>query len=643
MLEKFRMLAQTWVAKVLLALITIPFALFGVEYYFRQAGGSADTVAKVGSVSITQAEFNDNLRDQLERMREGLGGARVDTSLLDTPQLRYETLQGLINRHLLAAYADKQHLSVSDAYLAHEIAQFDAFQENGKFSQARYESLLRERGLTPAVFESRVRDDLKIQLEQEALTGSQWVPAVSIDAFLKLNDQTRELALVEIPVERFLAQVHVDDAQVKQYYDSHQEQFKVPERIKVQYLVLSADQLAQGEAVSPADIAKAYADPSNQARWQGKETRRARHILIAAPASAGKAKRDAAKAEAEKILAEAQAHPDRFAALAKQYSQDPGSAANGGDLGYFGRGMMTQPFENAVFSMKPGEIRGPIETEFGYHIIELTDVKAGKGKTLAEATPQIAEELRRQRASKQFSDEAETFSNLVYEQSGDLKPAADKLKLPIHSSDWIVRGAPLQDPVLGNPKLQNAMFALESVKDGRNTPAIEVAPNTLVSAHVVAHEPSVIRPLADVQASIVQTLQREAAARLARQDGEAQLAALQAGKADNLPWSKARQFTRQQALSERLPANVVTAAFAANPSHLPAYAGAALPTGTYALLRVSQVKEGNAGDAAKRKQAEVGLTRAYGDAVLTAFLAGLRQEATVRLLNKSVLEPRQDR
>ncbi|MBU6505277.1 MAG: SurA N-terminal domain-containing protein [Betaproteobacteria bacterium] len=642
MLDKFRILSQTWVAKVLLALITIPFALFGVEYYFRQAGGGADTVAKVDGVSITQSEFNDNLRDQLERMREGLG-TRVDTSLLDTPQLRYETLQGLINRHLLAGYADKQHLSVSDAFLAHEISQFDAFQENGKFSQARYEALLRERGLTPAVFESRVRDDLKIQLEQDALTGSQWVPGVTIDAFLKLNDQSRELALVEIPVQRYLAQVHVDDAQIKQYYDTHQDQFRVPERIKVQYLVLSADQLAQGETVSPADIAKVYEDPSNQSRWKGTETRRVRHILIAAPAAAGAAKRAAAKAQAEKILAEAQAHPDRFAALAKQYSQDPGSAAQGGDLGYFGRGMMTQPFENAAFSMKTGEIRGPVETEFGYHIIELTDIKAGKGKTLAEATPQIAEELRRQRAAKQFSDAAETFSNLVYEQSGDLKVAAEKLKLTVRTSDWIVRGAPLQDPILGNAKLQNALFAQESVKDGRNTPAIEVAPSTLVSAHVVSHEPSVVRPLADVRAAILQTLQRDEAAKLAKADGEKQLAALQAGKGETLPWSKVRQFTRQQALSDGLPQGVVTAAFEANTSHLPAYAGALLPTGTYALLRISQVTEGNATDAAKRKQAEVALTRAYGDAVLTGFLAALRQDSTVRLINKSVLEPRRDR
>lgn len=643
MLDRFRVLAQTWVAKVLLALITIPFALFGVEYYFRQAGGGADAVAKVDGTVITQGEFNDNLRDQLERMKAGLRGARVDPSLLDTPQLRYETLQGLVNRHLLSAYADKQQLAVSDAFLAREIAQFDAFQEDGKFSQARYETALRERGLTPAVFESRVRDDLKIQMEQETLTGSQWAPAVAIDAFLKLNDQSREVALVEVPVERFIPQMQVDDAQIKQYYDGHLDQFKTPERVKVQYLVLSADQLARSDVVSPADIAKVYEDPANQARWHGPETRRASHILITVPAKASDDQRKAAKAQAEKILAEVKAHPERFSALAKVQSQDPGSAAQGGDLGYFGRGMMAPPFESAVFSMKRGEISDLVETEFGYHIIELTDIRASKGKTLAEASPQIAQELRHQRAAKQFAEMAEAFSNLVYEQSGDLKATSEKFKLPIQVSDWITRSQPATDPLLGNAKLQNALFAPESVKDGRNTPAIEVAPNTLVSAHVVVHEPSVIRPLAEVKASILQTLQHEGAAKLAKQAGEAQLVLLQSGKAGAMPWSKARQLTHQTALSGGLPPSLVIAVFQADPTRLPAYAGAVLPTGTYTLLRISAVTEGNAADPVKRKQAEVGLTRAYGDAVLSGFLEELRRNATIRLVKKNVLEPRQDR
>ncbi len=638
MLEKFRVMSQTWVAKVILALITIPFALFGVEYYFRQSGGGADTVAKVDGHAITQAEFTENLRNQLERMQESLRGARVDPALLDTPETRRETLEALINRRMLTDYADHARLTIPDNLLVNEISQAAPFQEDGKFSQARYEEALRARGLTPAVFESRLRDDLKIQLVQESLASTQWVPQVAVDAFLTLNDQSRELSVAEIPLAAFMAQVKIDDDAVKQYYDAHPDRFKVPERVKVQYLVLSADQLAQDIAVTPEEISRAYADPANQARWGGTETRRASHILVTVPPKATEAQRNAAREQAQKILAEAQAHPDQFAALAKKYSQDPGSAAQGGDLGYFGKGAMAQPFEAAVFGMKAGEIRGPVETEFGFHIIHLTDVKAGKGRTLAEVTPQLTQELRRQRAAQRFAEAAETFSNLVYEQSTSLKPAADKLKLTLKDSGWIARGEPVQEPLLNNPKLLNALFSSESTQDGRNTQAVEVAPNTLVAAHVVAHEPSVARPLAEVREAIAQMLQREEAAKRVRQEGEARLADLRAGKPVTLSWSPTRQLTRQQALSGGLPPVVVTPAFQVSTTHLPAYAGAAIPSGTYVLVRVTQVTAGNPADPAKRKQAEAGLTRAYGDATMSGFIAGLRKAADVRLVNKAVLE-----
>ncbi len=638
MLEKFRVMSQTWVAKVILALITIPFALFGLEYYFRQSSGGADTVAKVDGYAITQAEFAENLRNQLERMQAGLRDARIDPAALETPELRREALAGLVNRHLLAAYADRVRLTVPDNLLVNEISQVEAFQDDGKFSQARYEEILRSRGLTPAVFESRLRDDLKVQLVQESLATTQWVPQVAVDAFLTLNDQTRELSVAEIPLSAFLGQVKIDDSTIRQYYDAHQDRFTVPERVKVQYLVLATDPLAQDVVVTPEEIAKAYSDPANQARWSGAETRRASHILITVPPKASDAQRSAAREQAQKLLEQVQAHPDQFAALAKQYSQDPGSAPQGGDLGYFGRGAMAAPFETAVFGMKPGAIQGPVETEFGFHIIKLTDVKAAKGRTLAEATPQLTQELRKQRAAQRFAEAAESFSNLVYEQSTSLKPAADKLKLTIKDSGWITRGGAVDAPLLNNPKLLNALFATESIQDGRNTQAIEVAPGTLVAAHVVAHEPAVARPYAEVKDAIGQMLQREEAAKRARQDGEARLADLRAGKTAAMPWSPTRQLTRQVALASGLSPMVVTPAFQVSATHLPAYTGAAIPSGSYILVRVTQVTPGNPEDATKRKQAEAGLTRAYGDATMSGFMAGLRKTADVRLINKAVLE-----
>ena len=285
LLEKFRSMSKTWVAKVILVAITVPFALFGLEYYFRQSG-TADTVAKVDGYSITQAEFNETLRSQQEQLRANNRDQALDPASLDTPQLRSEVLNALINRHLATSYADHANIIIPDHLLVSEISRIEPFQDNGHFSQARYEEALHARGLVPALFESRLRDDLKNELVQEGLITTDWVPQVSVNAFLTLSGQQRDVSVAEITPDAFLDRVKVDDASIQKYYDSHLDRFKVEERVKVQYLVLSADQLSQSIEVSAADVAKAYADPANKARWGGQETRRASHILIlAAPLS----------------------------------------------------------------------------------------------------------------------------------------------------------------------------------------------------------------------------------------------------------------------------------------------------------------------------------------------------------------------
>ena len=636
LLEKFRSMSKTWVAKVILVAITVPFALFGLEYYFRQSG-TADTVAKVDGYSITQAEFNETLRSQQEQLRANNRDQALDPASLDTPQLRSEVLNALINRHLATSYADHANIIIPDHLLVSEISRIEPFQDNGHFSQARYEEALHARGLVPALFESRLRDDLKNELVQEGLITTDWVPQVSVNAFLTLSGQQRDVSVAEITPDAFLDRVKVDDASIQKYYDSHLDRFKVEERVKVQYLVLSADQLSQSIEVSAADVAKAYADPANKARWGGQETRRASHILILAAPKAPDADRAAARALAEKALAEVNANPSQFAAIAKKYSQDPGSAATGGDLGYFGRGAMTPAFENAVFSLKPDQVSGIVETEFGFHIIRLTDIKTAKGKTVTEVTPEITAELRRQRVGQRFSESAENFSNLVYEQSASLKPAAERLKLTLKDSGWVTHAGQAQDPLLNNPKLIAALFAPESVKNGRNTQAIEVSPNVLVAAHVTLYEAPTARPLNEVGPLIAQLLRREEAGKLAAQEGAARLADLQAGKNISLKWSAVRRLNRQDAVGG-LPSGLVADVFKANANHLPVYTGSATANGSYVIAQISAVVPGTITDAARRKQAEIGLVRGYGDEVMAEFLAALRTEGSFRLVNKAILE-----
>ncbi len=641
MLDKFRDLSKTWVAKALLVFITIPFALFGIEYYFRQSGGS-DAVASVDGYMVSQAQFSESLRNQLDRARSGATpGSALDTAALDSPEMRYEALNALINRYLLTHYADQHHLVVPDATLVKEIGQIQAFQEKGSFSQKRYEQILAAQGMTPAVFESRLRDDLKIQLQQETLSGTQWTPQVSVDAYLKLNNQQREISVALIEASNYLNQVKVTDEQVKAFYDKNIAFFQNPERVKLQYLVYSANDLMQHVNVTADMVRKAYEDPANQARWKGTETRRASHILLAVAPNADAAQRKAAQDRALQLLQQLKAHPEQFAALAKANSQDPGSAPLGGDLGYFGHGAMTPPFDAAVFAMQQGEIKGPVETSFGYHLILVTDIRPGKTLTLAEATPQLTEELRKQLAAQRFAEGAENFSNLVYEQSNSLEPAAKSLQLTLASTDWLVRGTPSGNPLLDQPKFRQAVFTPEVLTQGRNTTAVEVQPNVLVAARVVAHEAASTRSLADVAGAIKQQLQQQEAAHLAAAAGSAALAALKAGKPVEQPhlvWSAPHLVTRQQAGAAGVPAEAVKPAFALAPAALPLYAAASLANGNEALIRVSQITAGATDDPRARSQTETGLSQAYGDEVMSAYMAGIRQGAEVKLLNKAALE-----
>ncbi len=254
-----------------------------------------------------------------------------------------------------------------------------------------------------------------------------------------------------------------------------------------------------------------------------REERRASHILLTVKAGATEDERKAVEAKATTLAAELRKKPAGFADVAKKESQDPGSAAQGGDLGFFARGAMVKPFEDAVFAAKKDEIVGPVKSDFGYHVIRVTDVKPEKGKSLAEATPEIEADLKKGAASRRFAEVAEGLTNLVYEQSTSLKPAADLYKLPIQQSGWFARtgGAP---PLLANPKLIAEIFSDNAIKSKRNTAAIEVAPSVIVSARVIEHKPAEQRPFEAVRAVIEQRYKRDEALKLAdrRRRGEAQ-------------------------------------------------------------------------------------------------------------------------
>ena len=625
MLDIIRERAQGWFAKIILALITVPFALWGVDSYLRN-GGDGVIVAKVDGQSISRQEFNQALKDQQERMRSVMGAA-FDPVMLDKPEMRQALLDNMIEQRLLLGNAAKVGVAVPDEMLARFIAEIPDFQENGKFSQARYETLLSNQGMSPAMLEQRLRQSLVTEQLSDSLTKSTLISRTALDSFVRINEQQREINQAMIYPEQFIPQIKVNSEEIKAYYEKHKEEFRVPEQARLEYVVLSVEDLALQASVTDEEIKKYYDE--HVAQYQEQEQRQASHILITASAKAGAAEMAAAREKAEKLFKEVKQAPGNFAEVARKQSQDPGSANNGGDLGFFARGAMVKPFEDAVFKMSLGEIVGPVQSDFGFHVIKLAAVKPGKARSLAEAKEEIGLELRKQKAGKRFAEAAESFSNSVYEQPDSLKPVADALKLKIQSSPWIgKKGGDVA--LLNNGKLLQAVFSEESLKLKRNTEAVEVRLNTLISARVVEFKAASYKPLDSLSVELGARLQRELADEQAVKRGKEALEQLKQGKdAADLKWSASILISRETAAS--LGQAAVTEIFKADTHKLPAYTGVANPKGGYLVIKVNRVVEQGSVDDAKKKSYAERLRQLLMQENYAAYVASLKQKADIAI------------
>lgn len=616
------------IVQVFLALITLPFAFFGVESYVRSVG-TGDDVARIGDVKISQQQFQQALREQQERLRNQMGG-QFDPKMLDVPQARQAILDDLVDQQLLILEAGKRKLYASDEVVRRTIAGIDAFKIDGKFSPERYEVALKAQGMTPAGFEARLRQDLTLQQLATAVGQSGLVARTVSDRILAMQTERRDVQEYRIGPDVFLDKVKLADDAAKKFYDENSRQFEVPEQAKAEFVVLSMETIGAQLTVSEAE-AKAWFD-GHRDRFVQPEERRASHILIASE----KIGKDKARARAEALLQEIGKNPASFADLAKKNSDDPGSAAKGGDLGFFGRGMMVKPFEDATFLLKDGEISGIVESDFGFHIIKLTGIHAAKEKPFSEVRGEIEAELKKTAASRKFAEAAESFSNIVYEQSDSLKAAAEKFGLTVKQSEWLGRQANPANGPLANEKLLTALFAEDSVKNRRNTEAVEIGPNTLVAARIVDYKPAALQPFESVKVAIETMLRHQEAQALARKDGEARLEALRKGE-DKLAWGAVKGVSRLD--HNVLPPAAVATVFRMETAKLPAFAGAELPGNGFALFRLNKVEAGEVLDEA-RKQAMLGqLANLEMQEEVQSYLAALRHRYKVEI-NKAALESR---
>ncbi|WP_297324870.1 SurA N-terminal domain-containing protein [Nitrosomonas sp.] len=571
------------VVQVIMGLAVLPFLFWGVESY-RDKGGEG-YVAIVDGEEIPRREYEQALRDHHERMR-GMLGANFDSAMLDTFEVRNSVLERLIQQRLLNREAVNNGFIVLDSQLVKTIRDIPAFQKDSKFSKQQYEELLRAQGLTPAVFESRVRQELLLQQLLDGYSENGFAPKSVAERVRYLSEVQREISQLQIEPEQFLSQVIPVEADIDAYYEKHKTDFHLPERARVEYLVLSLDAVAKNETVSDEAINAYFTEHGDE--FSQPEERKASHILISVPVGAPEDEKQIAREKAENLLEQVKQNPEQFAEIAKEHSDDSGSAALGGDLGFFGRGVMVKSFEDKIFSMQLDEISDIVETDFGLHVIKLTDIKEEKRSTLEDVREQIADKLKIQMAGSVFGEIAEDFGNVVYEQSDSLQSAAEKFELTIQQSDWITRNS-TEPSILANEKLLSAIFSEDTISKQRNTEAIEVKPDTFVSARIIEHKPATAQSLMVVKDQIVEKLKMQMAKAKAIEEGEAKLARLQDGDNIDVEWTEAKQISYMQ--SQGVDHETLRAIFRAQVNNLPAYVGAVSPSGGFSLIRISKVTE----------------------------------------------------
>lgn len=611
---------------VLVVLIVPSFAFFGVQGYTRLAEGDRSTVAQVAGQDITQGELEAAHRQQIERMRREM--PTIDVKLLDTPEMRKRTLDELVRERVMLVAADKYHLAPTDERLRRIFVndpQF-AFLRNPDGSVNK--DVLAQQGMSSEQFAQRLAQDIARRQVLLGIGGTVFpAPADSATAMDALLQQ-REIQVLRFDAKDYLGKVAPTEAELDAYYKNpaHAARFMAPEQANIEYVVLDINALKADVTVSEDDLRKYYDE--NAARYTTPEERRASHILIAAPKDAPADVRAKARARAEALLAQVKAAPDSFAELAKKNSDDPGSAERGGDLDYFSRGAMVKPFEDAAFALKPGEISGVVESDFGYHIIKLTGARGGEKRSFEAVRPELESEVKTQLAQRKFTEIASDFSNTVYEQPDSLQPVVDKFKLELHRAQGVTRTpAPDASGPLASPKFLEQLFGNEALRNKRNTEAVETGPNQLVAGRVVSYSPAHMRAFAEVKPEVVAAVKAEMAAADARKAGEAKLASLEqsAGAALEVPTLKISRAQRHE-----LPTALVDAVLRADATRLPSFVGVDLGAEGYAIARIDKVlgRDPSGGDA---KQLASGYAQAWSGAEMAAYYDALKTRFKVKI------------
>ena len=570
---------------VLIVLIIPSFVFFGLEGYTGMRDGGNQTVVEVAGIKITQAEWDNAHLQQVERARRQ--SPELDAKAFDTPELKNETLEALIRERLMVVASNKLNLITSDERMARLFRQDPQFEFLRNPDGTVNRDLLQAQGMSSELFAQRLRQDISSRQVMQGVEGTTLalgaVATTALDAFF----QQREVQVQRFDAARYAEQLQPTEADIEAFYKdtANAARFQAPEQADIEYLVLDAAALEEEVRITDEELQKYYTE--NASRYTAPEERRASHILITVDAGANAEVRAQARARAEALLAEVRKAPASFAEIARKNSQDPGSAANGGDLDFFPRGAMVKPFEDAAFALAPNAISEVVTSDFGFHIIQLTGVRGGEKKPFEAVRTEIQTLLTKQLAQQKYSEMAAEFSNLVYEQADTLQPAAERFKLELRTAKALQRvPAPGASGPLASPKLLDAVFGNDAIANKRNTDAIETAPSQMVSARVVQHQPARLRPLAEVREQVLIQVRSRQAAELARKAGEVRLTMLKAEPSASMDEAVVAVSRVNPA---NLPKQVVDAVMRQPASTLPALFGVDLGSEGYAVVKLTKV------------------------------------------------------
>ncbi|HYW92619.1 MAG TPA: SurA N-terminal domain-containing protein [Gammaproteobacteria bacterium] len=626
MLQSIRDRASGWLAGLLVVLISIPFALWGINRYF--GGGGEEVVAKVNGQEISANAFQREYQQRYTQIQQAYGD-QFDPSMINQGKFKQQVLESMIRSRLIAQHIHDAGFAITSQELANQIESIPAFQKNGKFSEKLYRERLQQQGYSPSQFEQKLRNAIEIDQLRTGVLGSAVVTRQDVDAYVRMRYQKRKVSYLEIAAKHFLGQVKVSDSQVQSYYHKHRSDYMTPERVRLKYVELSPQGVAKSVKVTQSDLKQYY--HQHIQRYTTPPRRHALHILIK-PKNGNDA---AAHKKAEQIRNEALSGKS-FRKLARKYSDDAGSAKQGGDLGWVSPGEMVKPFDKALFHLKKGQISKVVKTRFGYHIIKLVGVQPKHTKPFDQVRDQVEQSYRQHQAKSEMYDLGQKLANVTFEQPDSLQPAAKKLGLKIRETGWITREG--GKGIGQNDKVIKAAFKPQVLKQGMNSDPIQLKDGKVLVVRVAEHQKAQQEPLAQVHDRIASTLRRQEAEKKAKEKGQAIL------HQEDGNWRKLSSFQSMPGLSyhdpgaierddQKLDSALVQTIFRMPrpQGKQPAVSGVKLSSGDYAVVALHKVSDGNPATLGKEKLAKTReqLGARQGNAEFDAYVQALRDKGNV--------------